>query len=155
MKSNSQVCPQSFTTAITVLATVFVLSGIAFLVVHVSLANPMLTKALRDLPHVLAVCYVGWYILCGAPWARWVALTVSIAAAALLIFGFLGAFYMPSPEMSFVSLLYCILRPAIALCYIVVALSLLFYRPVVTHFRQTLVMTNDPKAEQDSGANGV
>ena len=148
MKSTPQVSPQNVTTAIAVLATMFVLSGIAFLAVHVSLANPMFPKALRDLPHLLAVFYISWHILCGAPWARSVALTVSIAATALLLFGFLGAFHTPSPEMSFISLLYCILRPAIALSYILVAVTLLFYRPVVTHFRQTPVMTNDSNTEQ-------
>lgn len=142
MKSTPQVSPQSVSNSIAVLATVFALCGFAFLAVHVSTANPMLPKALRDLPRLLGVCIVTWYLLRGAPWARWVALAVSLAAAALLLCGFLGSFHVPSAEMSFGPFLYCISRPAIAICYIIVAAILLLYRPVVTHFRQPPVITN-------------
>ena len=146
MNSTPQSSPRSVTTAVAVLVTVFALCGVALLAVHVSLANPMLPRALRDLPRLIGVCVITWFLLRGAPWARWAALAVSLAVAAVLLLGFLWSFQPPSPGMSFGLFLYYISRPAIALGYSLVAATLLLYRPVVAHFSQTPEITNDRNA---------
>jgi len=141
MNSTPESRSREVATSVIVVATLFSLCGIALLTVHVTLANPVLPKVIRDVPRLIGIGVLTWFFLRGASWARWAFFAVSLVAASVLLFGFLRPFHPPTPGMSFVPFLYYISRPGIAVGYMVVIAMLLLSRPLVAHFRRSPAIT--------------
>ena len=142
MNFTPQPKPKTVAAAVIVTVTVFAICGVALTAVQVSLANPMLPKALGYLPRLLGLCALIWFLLRGASWARWTVVVLSLFSAAVLLFPFLGSF-QPSPAAKSLSVFLDYVTPAMGFGYLIVAAMLLLCRPVAAHFRQTPAVTND------------
>lgn len=146
MNPTTATQPREVATSVIVVTTLFAFCGVALLTVHVTLANPMLPKVIRDLPRLIGIGVLAWFFLRRASWARWAVFAVSLAAASVLLHGFFRPYQPPAPGMPLVPFLYYISRPGIALGYMVVIAMLFLSRPVVAHFRQSPANTNDRNA---------